>query len=458
MMRPLWLVLAVGTLAGPFVQAQIWVLPPLPSSPSKVNTDEIAKLVQQLADADFQKRNQAGQALEKLGIGALPALREAARKTDDAEVRRRLDEIIPHLEQIAALQPTTVTFNCRELPVRKAVEQLSKECGYKLELSQNGARNGNEDPEKRLVTVDFKSVPFWQALDSLCEVGGLTFQEGWYGHDQETLRLDFGESHATPMCMQGAFRISIRGFDYQRNLYFNQGFRQAGDIQDGPYHRNQSLRIEMFISVEPRLPLAGVNNQVAFTEVVDDQGQDLIKPADEYNRYYFGGGMGRSFTQPVNAMLEPSVAGKKIKIMKGTIPVTVVAAQKPKITVDKILEVKNQTYKEGNTTLTIEEVTKQGPQNIAIKLTIAEPTGKKRGDPGWSYSLQSRLTVLDTKGNKFQSYGGGWSNNGNGNLQGTFHFGPPGGQGVGEPAKMVFYEWTTVSHAVPFEFHDVPLP
>src|SRR5262249_28816111 len=247
------------------------------------------------------------------------------------------------LEQAAALQPTLVSVSFRDLLVRKAVAELSRVGGYKLELSQNGARQtGTDDPEKRLVSLELKNVPFWQALDRLCEVSGLTFQEGWYGHDQETLRLEFGESHASPMYVNGAFRITIRGFDYQRSLYFNQGFRQGG-TDDGPFHRNESLRIEMYISVEPRLPLAGVNNQLIFAEAMDDQRQSILLPATEYNRYYFGGGTGRSFTQPVNAMLQPSATGKRIKVLKGSIPVTVIAAQKPKITVEKILEVKNQT-------------------------------------------------------------------------------------------------------------------
>src|SRR5262249_23974945 len=151
----------------------------------------------------------------------------------------------------------------------------------------------------------------------------------------------------------------------------------------------------------------------------------MLLPVSEMNRYYWGGGMGRSFTQPVNAMLQPSTTGKRIKSLKGTIPVTVVSAQKPKITVDKIADVNNQTFKEGTTTLTIDEVTKQGPQSIAVKLSVSEGGGKRRNDNGWSNSLQSRFILFDAKGNKFQSYGGGWSNNGNGNLQGTFHFGPP---------------------------------
>jgi hypothetical protein len=449
----------LALVVTPLLSAQIPIIPSVFPLPPRANSDEVSKLIAQLADADFQKRGEAAKLIERLGPSALPQLREALRNSEDPEVRRRLEEVIPRLEQAAALQPTLVTMSFRDLPVRKALQELARQSGgYKLELTPNTAPRSDQDPEKRLLSMDVRNMPFWQALDQLCDMGGLTYQEGWYGQDNETLRLEFGESHVGPTCFQGAFRITIRGFDYQRSLYFSQGMHRSGG-DDAPFHRNETLRIEMYVSVEPRLPLAGTNNQVNFTEVVDDAGQSMMLPATEYNRYYFGGGMGRSFTQPVNAMLQPSATGKRIKLLKGSIPVTVVSAQKPKITVDKILEVKNRTYKEGTTTLTIDEVTKQGPQNIAIKLNINEPAGKKRGDPTWSYSLQSRFTLLDSKGNKYQSYGGGWNNSGNGSLQGTFHFGPPpGGQAVEEPAKLVFYEWTTVSHAVPFEFHDVPLP
>jgi hypothetical protein len=451
------IVLFLGLLLPTLLTAQTPGSPESAPATASTSPDDMAKLTRQLADSDFQKRGEAAQAIEKLGPNALPQLRDLVRKSTDPEVRRRLEEIIPRLEQAAALQPTLVSLNFRDVPVRKAIQELSRQSGYKLELSPSATRT-DQDPEKRLLSAELKDVPFWQALDQLCEMGGLTYQEGWYGQDNETLRLEFGESHVCPTCFQGAFRITIRGFDYQRSLYFSQGFhRNGGD--EPPFHRNETLRIEMYISVEPRLPLAGANNQVNFTEVVDDTGQTMLLTANETNRYYFGGGMGRSFTQPVNAMLQPSSSGKRIRLLKGSIPVTVVAAQKPKITIDKIMEVKNHTCKEGTTTLTIDEVTKQGPQNVAVKLSVSEGGGKKRGDPAWSYSLQSRFTLLDAKGNKYQSYGGGWSNSGNGNLQGTFHFGPPsGGQNVGEPAKLVFYEWTTVAHAVPFEFHDVPLP
>src|SRR5262245_28448568 len=225
MSRLLLPALVVGLTVSPITWAQLPYLPPVPKQPTKAEANEVSKLVKQLADADFTKRDQASASLEKLGTAALPLLRDAVRKSDDTEVRRRLEEIIPRLEQAAALQPTLVSVSFRDLLVRKAVAELSRVGGYKLELSQNGARQtGTDDPEKRLVSLELKNVPFWQALDRLCEVSGLTFQEGWYGHDQETLRLEFGESHASPMYVNGAFRITIRGFDYQRSLYFNQGF------------------------------------------------------------------------------------------------------------------------------------------------------------------------------------------------------------------------------------------
>ncbi len=464
MVRTMWRVLVVALAATPMVLAQVPVLPYLPTLPNpqpipKVDAAQVAKLVQQLGDARFEVRDQASKELEKLGIGALPLLREAAKTATQPEVRRRIEEVLPQMEQAAALQPRLINVDFKDTPIRKAIEELTRQSGYKFDIGNNGG-GGSNDPEKRVVTLRLKDAPFWEALDRLCDVGGLTFSEGWYSPDQESLHLDFGESHVGLTCLYGAFRVSIRGFDYQRSLYFNQGpqFQQQVQGQDSPFHRNESLRIDMNICIEPRLPMAAFNNQVTLTEALDDQNQSLLVPLNEMNRYYYGGGMGRSFMQNLQAQLQPSVAGKRIKSLKGSIPVTVVSAQKPKITVDKILEVKNKTFKEGNSTLVIEEVTKQGPQQIAIKLSITEGATKRGRDYNYGNALQSRFTLYDAKGNKFMSYGGGWSNNNN-SLQGTFHFGPPHNQaGVGEPAKLVFFEWSTVSHAVPFEFKDVPLP
>src|SRR5207248_721282 len=58
--------------------------------PSKA---EIMKLVQQLGDNDFDKREEASQKLWALGEATEPALQDAT-KSDDAEVSRRARELL----------------------------------------------------------------------------------------------------------------------------------------------------------------------------------------------------------------------------------------------------------------------------------------------------------------------------------------------------------------------------
>ena len=84
----------------------------------------VGKLVQQLGDADFQKREAAMKLLEALGPAALPDLRKALGHPD-AEVRRRLLELIPVLERTAALTPKRVSLHLDNRPMSEAVAACS---------------------------------------------------------------------------------------------------------------------------------------------------------------------------------------------------------------------------------------------------------------------------------------------------------------------------------------------
>src|SRR5262249_39723999 len=60
---------------------------------TKTDAESIARLVEQLGDDSFDKREAAGKALDKIGAAALPQLRKAATSTD-LEVRRRAEELV----------------------------------------------------------------------------------------------------------------------------------------------------------------------------------------------------------------------------------------------------------------------------------------------------------------------------------------------------------------------------
>lgn len=433
-----------------------------PNAPEKPDEVQTANgLISLLGHERFSERLKAMAGLERLGHVVLPRLQEWLDKPLDPEVRRRLEDIITKLESDGALKPTRLTLQIKEQKIREILETLSKQSGYKIEL---WPQNNNDEREKRLYSFDFNDVTFWEAVQKICEHAGLTYQEGWYGNEVTTIRLMLGESFPGYYSLDGPFRIVVRGFNYSRNLDLsgNQGQGRGPIFAEG---RSENLNMNLTVSVEPKMPLysAGMPN---ITEAIDDQGQDL-KPTTVMSnmasrqQYYYGY---RGYMQNVNVTLNPSAQGRRLKSLKGTVPVTVIALQRPKIVVNNLSEIKNQTFKAGTTTLIIEEVIKNGDQ-VTIKLNLSE-TANRGGnnanvDYSWVNTVMQRIEVQDDKGNKLQSISTNWGMNNN-NVQGTFTYRPltagNNNNNKSTVSRLIYYDWITMSHNVPFVFQDLPLP
>lgn len=412
---------------------------------------KIDQLIALLGHEKFIQRVGAMDGLEKLGPIVLPQLQEAINKPPDPEVRRRLEEVILKLETAGALNPSLINLKVTDKPIRKIVEEIGRQSGYKVELWPPG---GNDERDKRTLTLELKDATFWQALQQVCDLGGLNFQDGWYGNDNMTIRLQSGDAIPGFICLEGPFRVVARGMNYFRNMDFATA-RGNNPLQGGEARRTESLTLNMSITVEPRLPLYGVG-AATITEALDDLGQSL-KPAPAQQQamrqsYYSGY---RGYMQHVNVTLNPMPNGRRIKSLKGTIPVTLIALQRPKIVIDKLGELKNHSVKSGSTTLVIEEATKNGNQ-VTLKLNISEavPRGAQQ-DYSWVNTVIQRIEVQDEQGAKLQSFSSSWGMNGNG-VQGTFTYG--GNAGAGAPHRLIYYDWITRAHDVPFTFQDLPLP
>jgi hypothetical protein len=443
-------------IGGPAVAALLvapWLWASDAAQPaSKPKKEAVEKTIQELGAENYKVRTAAAKALERFGPEVLPFLKEAFRKSDDPEVRRRIEDMLPGMEHAAALSPTRITLSFKDKPVKEVLAELSKQAGYKFDISPQG-----DQREKKQVTLEMKDAPFWVALDRVCATCGLYFQEGWYGGDQASIRLEYGEAANAPglTYFDGPFRVSARGFNYSRNVDFLNGPRRVGPQGAAPQlvQRSETLQMNISISVEPKLPLLSVN-QPSITEAADENNQSLIPPNQGQTHYSYYHGY-RSFTHQVQAQLTPSKDGKTIKSLKGTIPVTAISAQREKLVIEKILDVKNKSFKAGNTTVNVESVTRSG-EEIEIKLNVTE--GAEKGGPNNMRvnTLNQRFGLFDEKGTKFYGYFSRWTGQGNGG-GGTMRF-HNNGQNVGDPVRLVLYEWTTVSHAVPFEFKELPLP
>src|SRR5262249_35420991 len=68
-------------------------------SPTKEKPAEVERLIKQLGSNNFAEREVASRRLEDIGEPALEALRKAASARDDAEVRRRAQDLVRAIER-----------------------------------------------------------------------------------------------------------------------------------------------------------------------------------------------------------------------------------------------------------------------------------------------------------------------------------------------------------------------
>lgn len=159
--------LATLTVAG--LVLVISLPSPAGEAPSK---EKIDTLIEQMGSGTFREREKASKELAAIGVPALEALRRAAR-SDDAEVRKRAEELIPKIEtqaeSLRVLAPKRVHLVYKDTPLREAVADFQKKSGYTIQL---------HDPDEKLkdrnITLDTGETAFWHALELFCEKASLT--------------------------------------------------------------------------------------------------------------------------------------------------------------------------------------------------------------------------------------------------------------------------------------------
>lgn len=447
----------LAALFGPGLAAILSAAePPAPAAGA------LEPLIEQLGDKDFKRREAASKALEARGVEALPTLRKAQGHAD-AEVRRRLDELIPVLETRIALQPRRVTLQASNKPLKQIVAELARQTGYRVQLAPE-----TPEREKQVYSFQIENQTFWDALQQLGETTGLTVQQNYYGDDVLRLQPVETDQYVPFAYHNGPFRVVAQGFSYSRSIQFGTLSR---NLQRPPPASTEYLSLGINLSVEPRLPLLHLG-QVRITTAEDEQQHSMVPPANPNAaasgpRYYYGGGY-RCYSQHVQAALVwPSKSARTLKVLKGVIPVTLLADQKPLLQVENVLAAKGKKVQAETTQLEVEDVRDAPKEAVGngkgyqLKLSLRDTKAEGAGDYTWTHTLAQRLELFDAKGNKFASRGYSWNETTPASVKGaTFTFGAEStnGEALGPPAKLVLYSWIRREHEVPFEFRDLPLP
>jgi hypothetical protein len=345
------------------------------------------------------------------------------------------------------LAPKRVTLKLDNASLKDALAELTRVSGYRVEL-QGGL------PQQQ-VSLDVQNTTFWEALDKLSAQAGLVLQQH---HDMQGGLILYAQNSVTPFVdYRGPFRVWATGFHYSKSLTFGSLPRnQAGGGQ-----RTETMSFMFSVVAEPKLPLLGLG-QPKLTAALDDQDNSLVPPAAKngiYETYHSGYyGYRNLMLQTQVQLVGPGTLARSLKVIKGALPITLLAEQRPEIVVDQILTAKDKKVEGKDVTLEITEVKEAPGRSYQIVMTARRNGKDQPYDYTWTNSLHQRIELTDDKGQKFQSLGFNWMNGTPTTVQGTFNFGDGGNAQLGKPAKLTYYGWVTMQHQVEFEFKDLPLP
>lgn len=403
------------------------------------------RLIEQLGDRDFLKRQAAGRTLQAQGVDALPALQKAL-KHSDPEIRRRVAEMIPPLERAILLAPRRVTLSGNHT-VKEHLAEIKKQTGYNVVASDS-------DTSARL-SFSCNQTPFWEALDRLCDVAGLSITQN---SNEEQIRLTASATPLKARSYSAIFRVVPTEFRYERRSEF-------GQLPRNPVAGNQfiyeSLMLNLSVAVESRAPFMKAG-RARLTLAQDEENRSMLASnVNDYNAwqmgYYYGGGA-RNFVMSAQANLTlPSRTSRMVARLKGVLPVTLLSEQRPVVVTDAIMQAKGKKLAAGDSSFQIDDVSTVGKQNH-IRITYNEETTETRYDYSKIQSLQQRVELRDAKGAKITSYLNNFMFNTPTSAQFTLISNPPSDKSVGPPAKLVYITWLQMEHEIPFELRDLPLP
>src|SRR4051812_42970878 len=324
-------------------------------------------LIDRLVSPRSAERTAAAEALERMGAEAVPALREA-RLSPDLELRARAAALRDAIGGRELGLPTLVTLDFRDRPIGEVVAAVAERGKASLALEPAG---DNRWTTRRISLETPEPLPFWEAVDRLCQAGGLRLaspdESGFrvvnrFGiagglqprtrPGQELVLVPDEGSGAAPTVNRGAFRGSLLALHHERNRSFFAN-------PTSPRGPSESIRFvaRLQVRAEPRLALLWVGQPRQF-EAIDDLDRRI--PAENQTatsppqlRYNYRPGTRPDLLEV--AMKYPERPGKAIERLSGTIPV-VIACRRPDPLVVPLHPAPERTARAGGTTLVIHGV------------------------------------------------------------------------------------------------------
>jgi hypothetical protein len=357
-------------------------------------------------------------------------------------------------------RPSLVALDFRDRPVPDVVKAIRERSGNALELTGFSFLPGRE-PRVTLETRE--PVPFWEALDRLCESAHLqrTLSGGGpFALPRPNVQLlgapartdQQGPAHYVGPLRLGAFALHAR-----RDLVY---VPEKGSIPDpfGPFYA------EFRVEVEPRF-VACRTGPLTRLEAEDEKGQSLIDPKlTEPDPLPYPFGYALDWVRI--PLARPSDPGMTLKRLRGVIPVEIGVCSAEPTLVIPLAGAAGKTFHAADATFIFQEANANRSGSVQIRLVVR--LEGERNDPakvpaGLLYAramglFHQQLEVVDAEGKQAMGIAGGSSVQRNElNLNYMLSRSPPGAL-RSPPTQLRYYALDRTTWDVPFEFGELPLP
>jgi hypothetical protein len=381
----------------------------------KPDSAAVQKLIQNLGNASFSERDQASKKLETMGPDVLTIVRQA--KSTDPEVNARLNRLVDKLEEQALtasiLTPRLVHLKVKDVTVLEAVSELRKISG--LQIDPTGDMTGLA----RKITLDTGNVSVWQALQQLCEKGGMAEQAPApvrnqqmnvyaYPRQQQPLTsgrgivLVDGAKPLPPTCFNGAIRIRALPVSQaaNKNSLPNPYAIPLPNDPFAPYFVNPlpipntgELSLMLEVVAEQRLEKIGIVDALFFDKIIDNHGQKLElipekapEPDPNFDPNLNGIVMINGMVQgPTPAKPEwqrtmtfrfkpGTKSATSLKELSGKLILQTLSPFEPLVSIKEVRKAAGQTVKgKDGHAITVESVENLEKNGLRLKLTLESP-------------------------------------------------------------------------------------
>lgn len=461
---------------------------------------DAAALLEQLGSAK-KSEQQAVQSLEALGPSALPALR-AALRSKDPQLRSRARSIIHTIEGRLLTRESMVRLDFQDATLGEVAQSIRQQVGFEVGLGAQGPRAGTP----RITIHERAPIPFWEAIERLCEAGPFVvdWQVGAFraGGVQPSLVLMYRTDPVLPPSSNhGPFHVTVESLLFRSHVSYEAAARPSGPMlprtaepparpepavpdraqpSPGTPRPGRVVQFEVHLRVtpEPRMTIRHVG-LVRLTEAVDDLGQSLLPPAGGSSPPIPGGmmiGMPNPYmrggaTNLTANLHRPERPGKLIKVLKGSVDITVSAPRSNPLVIP-IEGAAGKTFENDDWRITVKSVDRvAGGRQTVIELRVADletaagahdPARRAGPVPGPFGRASAFPLDPDGRGLSIQAVTTEGRNT-------SYHAAVAGGTGgitlrvntlphQGELKELRISGRISASAQVPFEFRDLPMP